>query len=127
MRKLARQTGIARESDWLIAKKDLNRYVLKQEQLLTDESKQVQLERCRKLLKKAETADWDRILFFDEMLFSLEQPYYNRMLGFAQKVTTQVFHGSTSSKYQTYHIVGRNLCKRPHSLTCVTIVGLLCN
>lgn len=85
MRKLARQTGIARESDWIMAKEELKRYVLKQEQLLTDENKRVQRERCRKFLKKAETADWDRILFTDEILFSLEQPYYEQNDGICSK------------------------------------------
>lgn len=77
MRKIARQTGIARESVRMIAKKELNLhpYKLKQGQMLTDDNKRIRLERCRELLKRAATPNWERILFSDEKLFSVEQSY----------------------------------------------------
>ncbi|UYV77161.1 SVEP1 [Cordylochernes scorpioides] len=55
-----------------IAKKELN---LKAYKLLTDENKRVRLEKCRRLKHRATGQRWERILFTDEKLFTLEQAH----------------------------------------------------
>lgn len=75
MRKIARELGINRESVRLIAKKELGLkpYKLQKVQLLTDDNKRVRLERCRKLKRRAAGQQWERILFTDEKLFTVEE------------------------------------------------------
>ncbi|XP_017478987.1 PREDICTED: uncharacterized protein LOC108368613 [Rhagoletis zephyria] len=75
MRKIARETGIGRETVRLIAKKELHikPYKIPRAQLLTDENKKVRLERCRQILRRAANARWDKILFTDEKLCTIEQ------------------------------------------------------
>lgn len=77
LRKIARETGISRESVRRIAKTELKLrpYKLTKGQLLTDENKRVRLERCRKLLKRAAHSNWEHILFSDEKLFSVQQVF----------------------------------------------------
>ena len=77
MRKIARETGINRESVRLIAKKELGLkpYKLQKCQLLTDENKKVRLERCRMLQRRAAGTGWEKIVFTDEKLFTVEQAY----------------------------------------------------
>ncbi|KAJ8951631.1 hypothetical protein NQ318_012301 [Aromia moschata] len=70
MRKIARQTGINRESIRQIAKEDhLKPYKLQKVQLLTDVNKRVLLERCKQLLRRHAPLQWDKILFTDEKQF----------------------------------------------------------
>lgn len=77
MRKIARETGISRESVRRIAKEELNLkpYKLQKVQLLTDENKRVRLQRCRQLKRRAAGRQWERILFTDEKLFTVEQAH----------------------------------------------------
>ena len=77
MRKMAHETGISRRSVQLIAKRKLNLhpYKFRKQQKLTDDNKQIRLDRCRELLKRAGTLNWERILFSDEKLFSVERSY----------------------------------------------------
>jgi len=77
MRKIARETGIKRESIRRIAKKDLHLkpFKLQKVQLLTDDNKRVQLERCKRLLRRHAPLQWDKILFTDEKLFTVEQAH----------------------------------------------------
>ena len=44
-------------------------------QLLTEENKRVRLQRCRLLQQRAAGTRWERILFTDEKLFSVEQAH----------------------------------------------------
>lgn len=77
MRKIARETGINRESVRRIAKYELKLkpYKLKKCQLLTDANKIIRLERCRALLRRAGGNRWENILFTDEKIFTLEQAH----------------------------------------------------
>jgi inhibitor of nuclear factor kappa-B kinase subunit alpha len=62
-----------------MAKDDLGLkpYKLRKAQLLTKENKQVRLQRCRALVGWHAARNWERILFTDEKLFTVEQ-YHNR-------------------------------------------------
>ncbi|KAM8701702.1 hypothetical protein ACLKA7_004873 [Drosophila subpalustris] len=77
MRKIVRETGIKRESVRQMAKKHLGLkpYKLQKVQLLTDENKRVRLQRCRQLKRRAAGQRWERILFTDEKLFTVEQSH----------------------------------------------------
>ena len=77
MRKIARETGIKRESVRQMAKRELNLmpYKLQKVQLLTDENKRVRLQRCRQLKRRAAAQRWERILFTGEKLFTVEQAH----------------------------------------------------
>ena len=77
MRKIARETGMKRESVRQMAKRELNLmpYKLQKVQLLTDENKRVRLQRCRQLKCRAAAQRWERILFTDEKLFTVEQAH----------------------------------------------------
>lgn len=48
---------------------------MKPAQILTDENKYAQLERCSKLLQRAAVPHWAQILFSDEKPISKEQSY----------------------------------------------------
>ena len=74
MRKIARETGMKRESVRQMAKRELNlmSYKLQKVQLVTDENKRVRLQRCRQLKRRATAQRWERILFMDEKLFTVE-------------------------------------------------------
>ena len=65
MRKVARETTMSRESVWRIAKNELGikAYKLQKVQLLTEQNKQVRVQRCRLLLRRAAGPE---ILFSDE-------------------------------------------------------------
>ena len=67
MRKIARETGMKRESVRQMAKREFNLmpYKLQKVQLLTDENKCVRLQRCRQLKRRAAAQRWERILFTD--------------------------------------------------------------
>ena len=75
MRKIARDTGMNRESVRLLAKKELGLQPYKRQkvQLLTDENKRTRLQRCRLLVHRAAGNKWENILFTDEKLFTVEQ------------------------------------------------------
>lgn len=77
MRKIARETGISDRSVRRMAKKELNLkpYKLQKVQLLTDENKHIRLQRCRQLIRRAAAQRWERILFTDEKLFTVEQAH----------------------------------------------------
>lgn len=77
MRKIARETGISRSSVQRIAKKEfkLKPYKFQKVQLLTDDNKRVRLARCRQLKRRAASQKWERILFTDEKLFTVEQSH----------------------------------------------------
>lgn len=77
MRKISRDTGISDISIRRIAKEELNLkpYKLQKVQLLTEDNKRVRLERCKRLLRRHAPLDWDRILFTDEKLFTVEQAH----------------------------------------------------
>lgn len=77
LRKIARETGISDRSVRRIAKDELNLkpYKLQKVQLLTDDNKRIRLERCRQLKRRAAGQRWERILFTDEKLFTVEQAH----------------------------------------------------
>jgi inhibitor of nuclear factor kappa-B kinase subunit alpha len=77
MRKISRDTGISRESVRQMAKKELHLkpFKIQKVQLLTDENKRVRLQRCHQLKRRAAAQRWERILFTDEKLFSVEQAH----------------------------------------------------
>lgn len=77
MRKIAREIGVSRESARRIAKEHLKvkPYKLQKVQLLTDGNKLVRLQRCRQLLRRAAPLSWNRIVFTDEKLFTVEQAH----------------------------------------------------
>ncbi|UYV67247.1 hypothetical protein LAZ67_5000032 [Cordylochernes scorpioides] len=54
---------------------NLKAYKLQKVQLLADEKKRVRLERCRQLKHRATGQRWERILFTDEKLLTLEQEH----------------------------------------------------
>ena len=60
-----------------MAKKELmlKPYKLQKRQLLTEKNKQVQLQRCRQLLHRAASKNWENFLFTDEKLFTVEQAH----------------------------------------------------
>ena len=82
MRKIARETGMNRESVRQIAKKELGLkpYKLQNVQLLTEANKCVWLQRCRKLQSRAAGSRWERMLFTDEKIFTLEHAHNNQLL-----------------------------------------------
>lgn len=71
MRKVARETTMSRESVRRIAKNELGikAYKLQKVQLLTEQNKQVRVQRCRLLLRRAAGPE---ILFSDEKIFTIE-------------------------------------------------------
>ena len=75
MRKVARETGISRESVRRMAKKELKLkpYKFQKVQLLTDENKRVPLQRCRALLRRSGAQRWKNFVFTDEKVFTMEQ------------------------------------------------------
>ncbi|XP_076058393.1 uncharacterized protein LOC143035330 [Oratosquilla oratoria] len=77
MRKIARETGISDRSVRRMAKQklELKPYKIQKAQLLTDENKRVRLQRCRQLIRRAAGQQWERIVFTDEKLFTVEQAY----------------------------------------------------
>lgn len=77
MQKIAREARINRQAIRRMAKEDLNLmpYKLQKVQILTEENKRVQLERCRQLKRRAAGHRWERDLLMDEKLFTVEQPY----------------------------------------------------
>jgi len=77
MRKIARETGISDRSVRRMAKEEFNLrpYKLQKVQLLTDDNKRVRLQRCRQLKHRAAGQRWERILFTDEKLFTVEQAH----------------------------------------------------
>ena len=79
MRKIARETGIKRESERHMAKRELNLmpYKLQKVKLLTDENKRVRLQRCRQLMRHAAAQRWEHILFTDEKLFFIVEQAHN--------------------------------------------------
>ena len=74
MRKIARETGINRESARLIAKNELGLrpYKLQKVQLFADKMKVTRLKRCRALMRRVAGQKWEKILFTDEKLFTVE-------------------------------------------------------
>ena len=74
MQKIARETGMKCESVRQMAKRELNLmpYKLQKVQLLTNENKHVRLQRCCQLKRRATAQRWERILFTDEKLFTVE-------------------------------------------------------
>lgn len=77
LRKIARETGISDRSVRRMVKNDLafKPYKLQKVQLLTDENKLVRLQRSRRLIRRHATQGWEKILFTDEKLFTLEQSH----------------------------------------------------
>ena len=75
MRKIARETGIPRESVRFIAKNELGHkaFKLQKGQLLTDQNKKVRVQRSRALLQRAAGHE---IVFSDEKIFTIEA-YHN--------------------------------------------------
>lgn len=71
MRKVARETGINRESVRRIVKNELGLkpYKMQKAQLLTDANKEVRVQRCRQLLRRVAGQE---ILFTDEKIFTVE-------------------------------------------------------
>ncbi|UYV84292.1 hypothetical protein LAZ67_X001765 [Cordylochernes scorpioides] len=72
--------GRKRTANYMLIKRRLQRYsrVSMRKislQLLTGENKRVRLERCRQLKHRATDEQWERILFTDEKLFTIEQAY----------------------------------------------------
>ena len=80
MRKIARETGIKRESVRMIAKNELGLrpYKLQKAQLFTDKMKETRLQRCRSLLRRVAGQQWEKILFTDEKLFAIEKLFASR-------------------------------------------------
>ncbi|GBM01374.1 hypothetical protein AVEN_135796-1 [Araneus ventricosus] len=77
MRKIARDMGISDRSVRRMAKTELGLkpYKFQNFQLLTEKHKLVRLQRCRKLLRRAATIHWERFLFTDEKLFTVQQAH----------------------------------------------------
>ncbi|XP_070132598.1 uncharacterized protein [Drosophila bipectinata] len=77
VRKIAREIGVNRESVRLIAKNEpnLRSYKLQKVHLLTDDNKRVRLQRCRQLKRRAAGQKWERILFTDEKIFTIQQAH----------------------------------------------------
>ena len=77
VRKVARETGISDRSVRRIVKQEfgLKPYKLQKVQLLTEENKCVRLQRCRLLRRRAAGHRWERILFTDEKVFTVEQAH----------------------------------------------------
>ncbi|XP_076037187.1 uncharacterized protein LOC143022725 [Oratosquilla oratoria] len=77
LRTIARETGISDRSVRQMAKQELELkpYKIQKAQLLTDENKRVQLQRCRQLIHRAAGQQWERIVFTDEKLFTVEQAH----------------------------------------------------
>lgn len=77
MRKIAREIKINRESVRRMARQELGlkAYKLQKGQLLTNDNKRVRLQRCRALVRRAAAHRWEKILFSDEKLFTIEQAH----------------------------------------------------
>lgn len=77
VRKIAREIGVNRESVRLIAKNELHLkpHKLQKVHLLTDDNKRVRLQRCRQLKRRAAGQKWERILFTDEKIFTIQQAH----------------------------------------------------
>jgi ribosomal protein S14 len=77
MRRIACETGIARESDHQMARTELNLkpYQLQKTQLLTNDNKLVWLQRSHTLLSRATGTHWEKIVFTDKKLFTVEQAH----------------------------------------------------
>ncbi|GBN19241.1 hypothetical protein AVEN_31022-1 [Araneus ventricosus] len=76
MRKFARDMGISNRSVRRISKTELGLkpYKFQKFQLLT-EKKLVELQRCQNLLRRAASQRWERFLFTDEKLFTVQQAH----------------------------------------------------
>jgi hypothetical protein len=76
-KRIARETGIARESVHQMAKTELNvkPYRLQKAQLLTNNNKLVRLQQSHVLLCRAAGTCWERIIFRDKKLFMVEQAH----------------------------------------------------
>ena len=63
---------------WKITKNvlKLKPYKMRKPQLLTDNNKRIRLQRCRVLLHRFAAKRWEKLLFTDENVFTLEQ-YHN--------------------------------------------------
>ena len=78
MRKIARETGISRESVRRIAKHEflVEPYKLQRVQLVTADNKRLSTTgRCRRLLRRVRPLNFERILFTDEKLFAIAQAH----------------------------------------------------
>ncbi|XP_070132556.1 uncharacterized protein [Drosophila bipectinata] len=77
VRKIVRGIEVNRESVRLIAKNELNLkpYKLQKMHLRTDDNKRVRLQRCRQLKRWAAGQKWERILFTDEKIFTIQQAH----------------------------------------------------
>lgn len=77
MQKIILDIGISGRSVQRIAKEDLHltSYKLQKVQLLTGDNKCLQIERSNCFLWGHAPLDWDRILFMDEMLFTVKQAH----------------------------------------------------
>ncbi|GBL93111.1 hypothetical protein AVEN_216464-1 [Araneus ventricosus] len=53
----------------------LKPYKFQKVQLLTEKNKHVRLQRCRKLLRRTARQSWERFLFTDEKLFTVQQDH----------------------------------------------------
>ncbi|GFU62729.1 uncharacterized protein TNCV_1519071 [Trichonephila clavipes] len=75
MTHITRDMGISDRSVRLIAKSELVRkpYKLRKVQLLTEKNKLVKFQRCRKLLRRATSQRWERFLFTEEKLFTVQR------------------------------------------------------
>lgn len=77
MRKVAKEMEINRETVRKIAviNLGLKPYKSQKVQRLTDKNKEVRLQRCRQLLRRAAGQSWESILFTDEKIFTIEQAH----------------------------------------------------
>ena len=77
MRKITRETGISCESVRRMVKQQLGlkSYKFQKGQLLTDENKHVRLQRCHALRRRAAGGRWEKIVFPDEKLVTIEQSH----------------------------------------------------
>ncbi|GFY21917.1 uncharacterized protein TNCV_3295611 [Trichonephila clavipes] len=75
MRQIARDVGISDRLVRRIAKTDhgLKPYKLRKVQLLSEKTKLVRLRKCRKVLRLAASQLWERFLFTDAKLFTVQQ------------------------------------------------------
>ncbi|GFT37924.1 uncharacterized protein TNCV_774481 [Trichonephila clavipes] len=75
MRQIARDIRISDRLVRRIAKTKLGLkpYKLRKVQLLTEKNELVRLRRCRKLLRQAASHRWERLLFIDEKLLTVQQ------------------------------------------------------
>lgn len=80
MCKIAHETEIIYKTVRRIVKEDLklNLYKLQKVQLLTTANKRVRLERCQHLLRRHAPLSWNKILFIEEKLFTVEQFHHHQ-------------------------------------------------